>query len=134
MIPNEGKAGLLESQLGLLATLKLGLCIDDLTIDSATVLSDVEVGEASWAGYARVPLPTWDEVSIVSDRARTPNLDNPQFTNSSGSPQTFYVVFMVDEGNGRLIWALNIGSAVIPDGVPFGFFPVMTDDNDGSIL
>jgi hypothetical protein len=91
--------------------LAIGLFTSNYTPVDTDVLSDYTSMEATFAGYAPIPLTTWS-AAVPDGFGRYVLVHSPTTwvcTVTPGSPETCYGYFVFDS-NGKLRWAENPGS------------------------
>lgn len=139
--PNEGLADLLaymlKSTISGAFPWRLGIFINDVEPDQATVFADLE--EPTWSGYVRKVLERaeWSDPAIVDDHAVSEYGDTPQvFLNTSGDTDTVYGVFFLDETAGvlRLIQRFDSGDVrEIAPGGQVTYLPRVTLTTEGLV-
>ena len=128
MIVNDGKKVLLDFQSSGLSTCYWRLGTNDVVVSPTTVLTDIT--EAAWSGYAQQAMNSMNAATLVGSRAQATPAANPTFSNTSGSDQTFYMVYLMDPVSGKLVDARNIGATTIPDGQDYVLLPAITDTQE----
>jgi hypothetical protein len=114
--PNEGLKFLYDSFLTGAATLRVRLYVNNYTPVPGSVY--LNFTEASWGGYANVPITSGDLSfnGIVGNRAVF-LFDPVAFLNSSGSPVTTYGYYVSDSSGTTVFQAALFDTArVIPNG------------------
>lgn len=126
MIVNSGSLLLLTSQLPYLATLKMRLFTSNTTPSLTDTLATYTA--AAWSSYADVVLGTMAAATLVGGKAQTaPNVP-PVFTNTSGSPVTYYGWLLFDpSGTPTLIGAVYQGLQTLANGQSISEAGIITD-------
>jgi hypothetical protein len=129
MLVDEGLKQLQDQQLTYLGTCYWKLFPANTSIVTTTVLAGLGA-EAAWAGYAAQLAGPWAASVIIDPRAVSSQVPPITFGNSSGSPQTWYVLALVDTTAGKIIDARNVGPIIIPDGGTYTFVSTISDKEE----
>lgn len=126
VLNDESKQGLTNSMLAsspFASGLSVALLTTATSLSHTDTLSTYTSNEASWSGYSRVSITSWDSATLSSDKhALAKSGVVCTFSNTSGSSVNTNGWFLVDSGGSKAVLANLFPSTIaIPDGESITF-------------